>query len=227
MTARPRIQYLVALYRQRVFGKFFGLAWLLWGFAAFFRDEIAIPDDDKRWKAVNLVLSISSTTWILVAIVLLGAWLFESSFRLLGTLQNQNRELRKVDREDLQRLLRGMYFRNHFMFSGDRIHVCENFKNATEIEQLRDVFVEMQAPVPKNSIACIRLQFLNGHPPSGSIQFFYRDPQGNPQRIENIYEDVQILTDERAKIALKIVYGGGYELHESASLMVSATGWIK
>lgn len=210
---------------ERLFVRFVGGLWALWGTLAFFRDELGIPNLD-RWKFVNLVVQISGHTWLLIGLVLLVVWVIESSFRVLNRMRLRNIELSKIDSADLERMLNGRFCFGRFVFGNDGHH-SGRFTGTVELGELRDKFIEMKVPAPKRSIAHIRLSFMTIRSEQGIIRFFFRDHDGNPQLIENIYDEVDVPVNDQGKFALQFVCDPGYNLYENASLDVWAKGWTK
>ena len=217
--------FFLELCSERVLVRLLGPLWGLWGILVFFRDELGIPNAEKL-KAVNIVLQISSSNWLLIGFALLIVWITESSFRALNRMRLRNQELSKVDSEDLERMLNGRYCFERFLFGRDG-YLCGRFTGAAQLEELRDNFFEMEMKAPKLSIAHIRLSFMKSRGEQGMIRFFFRDKEGKPQFIENIYQEINVPVNEQGKIAIKFVCGAGYALDENASLDVWAHGWTK
>lgn len=217
--------FFLELCSERVLVRLLGPLWGLWGILVFFRDELGIPNAEKL-KAVNIVLQISSSNWLLIGFALLIVWITESSFRALNRMRLRNQELSKVDSEDLERMLNGRYCFERFLFGRDG-YLCGRFTGAAQLEELRDNFFEMEMKAPKLSIAHIRLSFMKSRGEQGMIRFFFRDKEGKPQFIENIYQEINVPVNEQGKIAIKFVCSAGYALDENASLDVWAHGWTK
>lgn len=224
-TLRSYWLFFLEICSERVLFRLIGLFVPLWTVLVFFRDELGIMNAD-RWKAVNIVLRVSSCTWLLIGFALLVVWVTESSFRALNRMRLRNKELSKVDRTDLERMLNGRYCFGRFVFDNDGYH-CGRFAGVAELSELRESFVEMKILAPKLSVGHIRLLFIASGVAQGTIRFYFRDKEGNPQLIENIYEEINVPVNDQGKIALKFVCIAGYELHNDASLDVWAKGWTK
>lgn len=78
---QTRKDHLKSLWAEGLWGKWVGLAWFLLSAFPFVRDEFWRPDDENRWKLINLVPHWSLAIWATITLALLLAWLYESSYR--------------------------------------------------------------------------------------------------------------------------------------------------
>jgi len=224
-TLKSRWNFVKALISEGLFVEFLGSLWGIWGMLAFFRDELGIPNLDK-WKFVNLVVQVSGYTWLLVGLGLLVIWIIESSFHVINRMRLHNIELSKIDSADLERMLGGRFCFHRFIFDNDG-YLSGRFTGSMKLVELQDKFMEMKVQAPKQSIAHIRLSFMNKRSEQGIIRFFFRDKNGNPQLIENIYDEINVPVNDQGKFALQFICSHGYKLYENASLDVWAKGWTK
>lgn len=225
-TVRQRWIYFVGLFKENIGLKIIAALWVLWGFAAFYRDEIALRGDEAGFKVLNFALSMPTVWWGLIAAVFILAWLFESSYRLSQRQKRILDELGKVDREDLSRMLGGLYYQNTFYYKAE-ITLCKQFKGKFEIEQLRDVFTEIEVRAPKYAWAQIRLKWSNGRQIDGKCKFYIKDQNGNPQPIDHIYQDLSVFLNDKSAFSLKLVWDEHYIIEEHAELWVTVSSWRK
>lgn len=224
---KSRAKYIAQLFKEGVILKFLTILGSAWTIVALLRDEFFQPKDEKTWKLFSIIFSVPPPIWLLLTLVFLVLWLFESSFRLFKKQDSSIAELKKIDRWDVENLLFGHFLGNDFIYSGDGIRPCKFFDSKFEIEKLRNIFTEISVPAPKNSKARIRLQYMNGREPTSRIIFYILGPDGESIEIENIYQEVNVWLNDQAKFSLKISYGDDYSMHENASLRITATGWFK
>ena len=78
---RQRIEHLIALYRERVLGKWFTLAWLLVGLISFAKTEGLSPSQQEKWQFIHVIPPISLAWWVAIAVMILFSWSVEASFR--------------------------------------------------------------------------------------------------------------------------------------------------
>ena len=222
-----RAKYIAQLLKERVIWTFLTIIGSAWTIISILRDDFFQPKDEKKWKLISIISSIPIPIWLLLTVTLIMLWLFESSFRLFKKQDFSINELKKIDRWDVENLLRGRFLGNDFIYSGDWIRPCKFFDSKFEIEQLRNNFTEISVPAPKNSMARIRLQYMNGREPTSRIIFYILGLDGTSIEIENIFQEVNVWLNDQAKFSLKISYGDDYSMHENASLRITATGWFK
>jgi hypothetical protein len=134
-------------------------------------------------------------------------------------------DLEKVDRNDLQRMLGGMFLGKTFMYGGD-FTLCKTYSKF-EIELLLNGFDMISVRAPKKSWAGIKFQFQNARQDPGKYAFYYLDGEGQQSRIENIYERQSIYLDEQSRFGLKLVVDQAYKIADSASLLVGVETWTK
>lgn len=92
--ALRRWSYLESLWRERLWGRWFGLAYAGATAFVFVRDDFWRPANSSKWALVNLLPSLTIAWWLLGAALLIVVWLFEASFRLHKTLDDQNRAIK-------------------------------------------------------------------------------------------------------------------------------------
>jgi hypothetical protein len=160
-------------------------------------------------------------------------WLVAFFVRLIRAPVELNRQksqrvidLEKVGRDDLQRMLGGMFLDKTFMYGGDST-LCKKYQGNFEIGLLRNGFDMISVRAPKNSWASIRFQFQNRRQEPDKYAFHYLDGNGRQSRIENIYEHLNIYLDEQARFGLKLVSDAEYKIDEAASLWVGVESWTK
>jgi hypothetical protein len=157
---------------------------------------------------------------------LLSAWIVIFIVRLLGAPARL--DSRKLAVSDLEHLLPGRLVFNEFVYGGDFGLMCLNSTGKFDIEQLRDTFTEIKVPAPANSLARIRISFMNGRQNANSkCSFYILDRKGTPRLVENIYEEQQVRLDARACFQLKFVHEDSYTLHDQASLRVTVSSWSR
>ncbi|PLZ01142.1 hypothetical protein CY652_17830 [Burkholderia sp. WAC0059] len=78
---QTRKDHLKSLWAEGIWGKWVGLAWFVLTAFPFVRDEFWRPDDENRWKLINLVPHWSLPMWSAVTLALLLAWVYEASYR--------------------------------------------------------------------------------------------------------------------------------------------------
>jgi hypothetical protein len=89
-----RVTHIVALWQEGLWGKLFGAVWFVLGVLIVFRDEIWMPKDDKEYKVINMILHISIELWMIIFLVIMLAWIFEASFRIIKRLNETVSSLR-------------------------------------------------------------------------------------------------------------------------------------
>ena len=146
--------------------------------------------------------------------------------RLLGAPARL--DSRKLAMSDLEHLLPGRFTFNEFVYGGDFGLMCLNLTGQFDIEQLRDKYTEVKVQAPANSLARIKINFMNGRQNVDSKRYFYvLDRSGNPRLVENIYEEQQVRLDARACFQLKFVHENSYMVHDQASLRVTVSSWSR
>jgi hypothetical protein len=160
-------------------------------------------------------------------------WLVAFFVRLIHAPVKLDREkskrisvLEKVDREDLQRMLGGMFLGKTFMYGGD-FTLCKRYQGRFEIELLMNDFDMISVRAPKGSLAGIKFQFQNARQDPGKYAFYCLDGKGTQSRIENIYERQDIFLDSQSRFGLKLVSDQTYRIDEVASLLVGVETWTK
>lgn len=154
-------------------------------------------------------------TWIVIFIV-----------RLLGAPARL--DSRKFAMSDLEHLLPGQFVFNEFVYGGDFGLMCFNVTGKFDIEQLRDTLTEIKVPAPANSLARIKIRFMNGRQYSGSKYYLYIvDRQSTPRMVENIYEEQRVRLDTKACFQLKVVHEDSFILYDQASLRVTVSSWSR
>jgi hypothetical protein len=157
---------------------------------------------------------------------LLSAWIAIFVVGLLGAPARL--DSRKLAFSDLEHLLPGRFVFNEFVYGGDFGLMCLNLTGKFDIEQLRDTVTEIKVPAPTNSLARIRISFLNGRQNANSKCYFYvLSHKGTPRLVENIYEEQQVRLDARACFQLKFVHEDSYILHDQTSLRVTVSSWSR
>jgi hypothetical protein len=157
---------------------------------------------------------------------LLSAWIVIFIVRLLGAPARLDSH--KLAVSDLEHLLPGRLVFNEFVYGGDFGLMCLNLTGKFDIEQLRDTFTEIKVPAPANSLARIRIWFIDGRQNANSKCYFYvLGHKGTPRLVENIYEEQQVRLDARACYQLKFVHEDSYVLHDQASLRVTVSSWSR
>jgi hypothetical protein len=134
-------------------------------------------------------------------------------------------DLSKIDRDDLQRMLYG-FFSGHTFFYKMK-HLCKEFSGRLGIEQLKDAYVRISVPAPRNSLAEIQFEFMNGRGNINAKYYFSILQQGTAQSIEDIYNDQRILLDDQSCFELKFVCDEHYILNDLANLRIFIQSWTK
>ncbi|MBV8622474.1 MAG: hypothetical protein JO174_03205 [Herbaspirillum sp.] len=223
---KQRWIYLGGLFKENVGWQIIATLWVLWGIAAFYRDEIALLGDEPGFKVLNFILSISPVWQGMLVAAFLLAWLFESSYRMSQRQEIVLDELSKVDRNDLCRMLNGFYYQNTFYYKAE-VTLCKRFQGKFEIEQLRDVYTEIEVRAPKYAWATIRLRWSNSDQLNAKYQFYIQDGNGNLHQIENIYEDLPVFLNDKSTFSLKLDWDERYVIEEHADLLVTISSWRK
>ena len=122
---------------------------------------------------------------------LLSAWAVIFSVRLLGAPARL--DSRKLAVSDLENLLPGRLVFNEFVYGGDFGLMCLNLTGRFDIDQLRDTFTEIKVPAPANSLASIKISFMNGRQNGDSkCHFYVLGRKGTRRLVENIYEEQRV-----------------------------------
>ena len=157
---------------------------------------------------------------------LLLAWIVIFIVRLLGAPARL--DSRKLAMSDLEHILPGRFVFNEFVYGGDFGLMCLNLTGKFDIEQLRDTFTKVKVPAPANSLARIKIDFMNTRQNIDRKCYFYvLNRKGTPQLVENIYEEQRVRLDGRACFQLKFVHEDSYTLHDQASLRVTVSSWSR
>jgi hypothetical protein len=166
----------------------------------------------------------------------IGAWfvlflaqtLFTAPYRIWKSHKEQIKELGKVGRNDLERMMHGKYiFGETFLYTGGDIgYVCRDFKSKGDIEQLKDVFTAIPVCAPKESIAHINFQFMTNRQITDERCHFFVLKDGEPVEIENIYETQMIGLDQEGCFKLKLTWSENHKF-DHASLRITVDGWTK
>jgi len=154
--------------------------------------------------------------------------LFAAPYRIWKTHKKHIKELEKVGKDDLERMLHGKYVFGDatFLYGGDIGYICRDFKSKGDIEQLKDVFTAIQVPAPKEAIAHIRFDFRADRTGTDERCHFYFMKDGEPVEIENIYDTQAIRLDQEGCFKLKVAWGSNFKF-EHASLRITVAGWTK
>jgi hypothetical protein len=166
-------------------------------------------------------------TWL--ALFLL-ATIFTAPYRIWKSNKEQIKELEKVGKGDLERILGGKYINGgtaFFYTGGDFGRVCRQFKCKGDIESLKDVFTAIPVQAPKGAIAHINFQFSNSRQSAGERCHFYVMKNGEPIEIEDIYGPQLIGLDQDGCFRLKLSWGDNYKLEDHASLLITVDSWTK
>jgi hypothetical protein len=158
---------------------------------------------------------------------LLLVWIVIFIARLLGAPARL--DSRKLAISDLEHLLPGRFVFNEFVYGGDFGLMCLNLTGKFDIEQLRDTFTEIKVPAPANSLARVKISFMNGRQNADSKCYFciLGPKRVTPRMVENIYEEQQVRLDARACFKLKFIHEDSYTLHDQASLRVTVSSWSR
>ncbi|WP_155744928.1 hypothetical protein [Burkholderia vietnamiensis] len=70
-----------SLWGEGLWVKWVGVVWFVLTAFSFVRDEFWRPDDESRWRLINLVPHWPLPIWATVTLALLLGWLYESSYR--------------------------------------------------------------------------------------------------------------------------------------------------
>lgn len=161
------------------------------------------------------------------AVIFVFRLLFVAPYSLFKEASKRISDLSKVDWQDLQHMLGGLFFEGTFFYNG-RIFCGEIFKGKDEILRFRDDFIEIPVRAPKNAIVNIKIQFLNGRQETNSkCHFYYRDQKNESVLIRNIYEEQKIYLNEKSCFYLKLAWGQDYALYEEPSLEITISSWTK
>jgi hypothetical protein len=135
-------------------------------------------------------------------------------------------ELEKIDRQDLEHMLGGLFVDRHtFMFGGDITH-CKDYKGPVQIGRLKTGFDTVPVRAPKNSKAGIMVRF-NHRRGADQYIFEYRDGHNRVVSITNPYDVQQIYLDEQSCFGLRLTLGEDFELDENSLVQVSVQTWTK
>ena len=80
-----RYRHFAALWKEGLWGRWLGVVYSLAGAYVLVRDEFWRPQNPDRWGIINMIPHLSAW-WLVSALVVLGVWLFEASFRITERL---------------------------------------------------------------------------------------------------------------------------------------------
>lgn len=139
--------------------------------------------------------------------------------------RNRVIELEKIDRQDLQHMLNGLYLGDTFMY-GEEWTFCARYSHRFEFDRIKNRFDMIQVHAPKNSFVTLHFQYLNGREGTGNHAFYILDGNGQEKRID-IYRPPEIYLDDQWKFGLKLVCDDAYQIDDAASLWVGVKTWTK
>jgi hypothetical protein len=177
---------------------------------------------------MNVGLSLLIYTVSAWLILLLLQLIFFAPYRTWKSQKEQIRELEKVGKDDLERMLHGRYLGAMFLYTGgDFGRLCRDFKCKGDIESLKDVFTSIPVPAPKGAVAHIKFDFLNSRNSTTERCHFYFMRNGESVEIENIYETQLIGVDQDGCFRFKLSWNNNYVLSDHASLRITMNAWTK
>ncbi len=229
---RRRRAHLAMLWKEGLWGKWIGVLWAAWWpVLAGIRDETGIASNPDDFKAYKLAQMVSLQQWAVVMLALFAVWIFEASLRSSKRLAEQIAEMGKVDSEDLERMLVGSYIDRRtffYNFEGADINLVTRFEGRLDFLRLKHV-ATIKVRAPKHSWARISFLFSSGGgDPHDKYYFYVLDREGREKRIENIYEDQDILLDEHGSFKLGFKFDEhSYVIRDHPSLILSLVCWTK
>ena len=148
-----------------------------------------------------------------------------AAYRVWAVERNRVIELEKIDRQDLEHMLNGLYLGDTFMYGGEWM-LCMQYSDKFELDRIKNRFDMIQVPAPKNSFVTLRFQYLNGHDGVGNHAFYILDGNGQEKLID-IYRPPEIYLDGQWRFGLKLVCDAAYQIDDAASLWVGVKTWTK
>ena len=222
---KPRLSYVVSLWREGVWGKWIGGTWALVGYGVFVRDDLWRPKEEAKYKAVALIPHLPIAWWVVGLLVILVGWVFEASFRRQAVTQKQLEIERWVDRGDIGKIGHGVVLGNSFIAGQDGF-IALNLTGPSQLHALASGdFHRIPTNCPKGSVARGRIQFFDIRQ-SGRSEFYTRDAKGDVRRIED-RSNMRVAVGDDHSFDFKIVLEQGHAWPENASLQVWLEGWTK
>lgn len=155
----------------------------------------------------------------------IGCGIF-AAYRVWSNERSRVIELEKISREDLQRMLNGMFLQDTFILGGE-INLCKQYKGKFALDQLCLEFDRVDVRAPGGAVARILFK-LNAHREwSGKIHVMVRDGRGQVDRVENIYEAKPIMVGSNGEFFVKLARDEGVEFEDSTELWVTIDAWTK
>jgi hypothetical protein len=76
-----------AFAQQKLWGKWIEADWSTLGIWIAARDEFWRPQDEDKWRIINMIPHISLAWWLVGALAIVIVWIFEASFRVTEKLK--------------------------------------------------------------------------------------------------------------------------------------------
>jgi hypothetical protein len=188
-----------------------------------------VSSDERSWTNVGLSLPIyTAGAWLIIFTV---QFVFFAPYRAWQSQKDQIRELEKVGKDDLERMLHGEYLDDAMFFytGGDFGRMCRDFKCKGDIELLKDVFTAIPVQAPKGAVARIDFRFTNPRPLNGTNEqcHFYVMRNGESIEIEDMHATQDITLDQDGCFRLKLSWSDKFVLDDHASLRITMDAWMK
>lgn len=149
-----------------------------------------------------------------------------AAHRVWSNERNRVLDLEKISRDDLQRMLNGMFMGNTFILGGD-INLCKLYEGKFALDQLCTAFDRIEARAPGGAVARIMFVLYERPEWSGKLHVIVRDGRGQVERVENIYEPMPILLGDNGEFFVKIERDASVAFEDTNQLSVDLTTWTK